>query len=306
MKAPARFVGLDFGGTNVKGGAITEQGAVLGERSIPIHLEGGSADVLDRSAELARELGAAGVLGVGIAGLLDRARGLLVESPNLPQMNGVDIVGGLSERLGIPRERVILENDAKCAALGEQWLGAGRGKQDFIAVTLGTGIGGGLVLGGKLFVGPAGNAGEIGHVVVEPAGPRCGCGSLGCLETLASATAARRRAEERALPVGDPGNLELLTERGRAEPGPERDLLQEIGRDLGHGLAYAVVLLDLPCFLFAGGFSAALDVMEPGIRAGLNERRFGRRPVELVRATLGPGAGWRGAAHLAITADQDR
>jgi glucokinase len=300
VKAPTRFVGLDFGGTNVKGGAITEQGDVLAERSIPIHLEGGSADVLDRSAKLARDLGVADSLGVGIAGLLDRSRGVLVESPNLTQMNGVDVVGGLAGRLGLARENVSLENDAKCAALGEQWLGAGRGKQDFIVVTLGTGIGGGLVLGGKLFRGPAGNAGEIGHVVVDPSGPRCGCGALGCLETLASATAARRRAEERELPRGSPGNLELLTERAREKPGPERDLLLEIGRDLGHGLAYAVVLLDLPCFLFAGGFSAALDVMEPGIRRGLDERRFGRRPVELVRATLGAGAGWRGAARLAI------
>ncbi len=302
MSGPARYVGLDFGGTNVKGGAITREGKELAERSIPIRLEDGRESVLDRAAELARDVGVEDALGVGIAGLLDREHGVLVESPNLTGMNGVDLVGGLAARLGLDRAAVILENDANVAALGEQWLGAGRGKRDLLVLTLGTGIGGGLILGGKLYAGPAGNAGEIGHVVVEPKGPRCGCGSFGCLETLASATAARRRALERGLPSSDPGNLELMTARARAAPGPERELLHEIGRDLGHGLGYAVVLMDLPCFVFAGGFAAALDVMEPAIRAGLDERRFGRRPVELLQASLGSGAGWRGAARIAIEA----
>jgi glucokinase len=299
----ARIVGLDFGGTSIKGGAADPSGSVIEERSIPIALEGGAEDVLDRAANLARELFAdttPTALGVGIAGLIDRARGVLLESPNLVALNGVNLIAGLAQRLGLEPASVRLENDANVAALGEQWLGAGRGEEHLMVVTLGTGIGGGLVQDGHLTVGPNGNAGEIGHVVVDPSGPQCGCGSLGCLETLASATAARRRAEELGLPAEDPGNLELLSERARAAVGPERDLLHAVGRDLGLGLAYPVVLLDLECFVFAGGFAAAFDVLEPGIREGLAQRSFGRRELRLRHAELGSSAGWIGAARLVL------
>jgi len=296
-----RIVGLDFGGTSIKGGAARTDGAVLEESSIPIALEGGPEDVLDRAAELARRLGAgdsALALGVGVAGLIDRKAGVLVESPNLAALNGAALVSGLASRLCLSEANVRLENDANVAALGEQWLGAGRGEDNLMIITLGTGVGGGLVQDGQLTVGPTGNAGEIGHIVVDPAGPLCGCGSHGCLETLASATAARRRALALGLPADDPGNLELLSERARTAAGPERDLLLAVGRDLGRGLSYPVVLLDLPCFVFAGGFAAAFDVLEPGIREGLAERTFGQRELRLRHAELGSSAGWIGAARL--------
>jgi len=295
-----RFVGLDFGGTAVKAGAVDAEGSVQDERSMPTELERGAADVLDRAARLARELGVEGALGVGIAGLVQRATGTLIESPNLSELNGVRLSAELGRRLGLRAEHVYLENDANVAALGEQWLGAGRGHDDVLVVTLGTGVGGGLILGGELFIGGSGFAGEIGHVVVDPSGIRCGCGSIGCLETLASATAAARRARERGLPADRPGDVEHLCDRARETGGPERELLLEIGRDLGRGLAYAVVLVDLSCFVFAGGFARALDLLEPGIRAGIEERTFGARKIVLQRAELGTSAGWLGAARLAL------
>jgi glucokinase len=194
---------------------------------------------------------------------------------------------------------VRVENDANVAAQGELWLGAARGERHALVVTLGTGIGGGVVLDGRLFVGE-GLAGEIGHVTVDACGPQCGCGARGCLETLASASAASRRARERGLPAAAPGDLELLATRARAAAGPERELLLEVGLDLGRGLASAVSLLDLRTFVLGGGFSAALDLLEPGIRRGLAERAYGERvaSVRLVRALLGPSAGWIGAACL--------
>ena len=167
-------------------------------------------------------------------------------------------------------------------------------------VTLGTGVGGGIVLGGELFVGPTGNAGEIGHVVVEPDGLVCGCSKRGCLETVGSATAARRRALELGLPPEAPGDLIQLAAAARAADGPERKLLHAVGRDLGHGLAYPAVLLDLSLFVFGGGFSAALDVLQDGIVQGLDERLFGERNIVLRQATLGGSAGWIGAAKLAL------
>jgi glucokinase len=168
-----------------------------------------------------------------------------------------------------------------------------------LLVTLGTGVGGGLVLGGKLFSGPGGMAGEIGHVVVDPNGTVCGCGARGCLETLASATAARRRAIERRL--GD--DLESLAAKARRSAGPERELFLDVGRDLGRGLAVALTLLDVRLFVVGGGFGAALDLLEPGVRAGIAERSYGRRADDLriVAAALGPDAGWIGAARLALS-----
>lgn len=296
----SRAVGIDLGGTAIKAGAVDENGAVLARRSIPTGLDDGASAVLDRIAALARELGAEGGLGIGSPGLIDHARGAVLECPNLKSLQDTPIRDELERRLGFARSSVTLENDANAAALGEHWVGAGRGESDLVMVTLGTGVGGGLVLGGRLYAGPGGMAGEIGHVVVEPSGLVCGCGRRGCVETLASATAARRRALDAGLPASSPGDLEELAARARAREGPERDLCRAIGRDLGHALATAVSLLDVRCFVIGGGFGAACDVLEPGIRAGIEERAYGRRlaSVRIVPAGLGADAGWIGAARL--------
>jgi predicted NBD/HSP70 family sugar kinase len=160
---------------------------------------------------------------------------------------------------------------------------------------------GGLILDGKLYAGE-GMAGEVGHIVVDPSGIACGCGSRGCVETLASATAAKRRAVQAGLPSTKPGDLRLLAERARAGHTPEKKLLHDVGLDLGRGIAPVISLLDLHVFVFGGGFSAALDTMEDGIRAGAKERSYGARRAELkfVHATLGPSAGWIGAARPTV------
>jgi len=299
-----RLVGLDLGGTALKAGALDGAGRVLEERSVDPHFERGPEGVLDVLADTARALGVEDHLGVGVPGLLDRARGLVLSSPNLPGFTDLDVRGGLARRLGLAPERVRVENDANAAALGEQWLGAGRGVDDLLLLTLGTGIGGGLILGGRLIVGE-GLGGEAGHVVVEPAGPVCGCGARGCIEALASARAASARAKAAGLPREAPGDLVRLTERARAGHAEEAALLDAVGLDLGHMLAGVVSLLDLRCFVFGGGFSAALDTLEAGIRRGIDERCYGERSgtIRLLRASLGPSAGWIGAARRPADAD---
>jgi glucokinase len=298
---PRTQVGIDLGGTAAKAGLITDSGEILAERSIDPGFARGPGAVLDALAQLFRSLGGGERLGIGVPGLIDRERGYVFESPNLAGFVDLDVKLGLARRLDLDPAHVAVENDANAAAVGEQWLGAARGARDALVITLGTGIGGGLILGGELFAG-AGMAGEVGHVVVDPRGPKCGCGQSGCVEMLASATAARRRAIEAGLPAGDAGNLELLTERARAGEPAEADLMRAIGLDLGRGLGPVVNLLDLRLYVFGGGFSAALDVLEPGIRAGIGERSFGRREqsVRLLRAALGPRAGWIGAARVAM------
>jgi len=293
----AARIGVDIGGTTVKLGALNAAGDALGERSVPVADEP-REQVLEGIAAAVRELGGAGLacgVGIGMPGLLDRAAGRVIDSPNLPEFDGCDLRTELSRRLGIAPERVALENDANVAALGEARLGAARGVRNAMVVTLGTGVGGGVILDGELVIGD-GMAGEIGHVNIHPGGEPCGCGSRGCLESYASATAASRRA--RAAGLTD--DLVELTRLARESDGPERALLDAIGRDLGRGLAAAVSLLDVRTFVFGGGFAAALDRLESGVQAGVTECSYTARvtAIRLKRAELGAAAGWIGAAHL--------
>lgn len=292
----APLVGIDLGGTAIKAGAISAAGEPIRRLELPAEVERGAEHVVRRIAELARELGCAGGLGLGVPGLLDRRLGLVTASPNLGPIAGFPLRDALARELGLAPSRVLLENDANAAALGEHWIGGARGESDLLFVTLGTGVGGGLVLGGRLYAGTGGLAGEIGHVIVEPEGLPCGCGRRGCVETLASATAARRRARERGLLA----ELAELSAAARSGDGAARSLFRAVGRDLGHALALCVTLLDLRCFVVGGGFGAAIDQLEEGILEGILERSFGREREDLriLRATLGPDAGWIGAAAL--------
>ena len=297
------MAGVDVGGSAVKLGVMAADGSHREERSFAVEVGRSAETIFAHAAETLAELAGSPLpgVGVGLPGLLDREAGCVRQSPNLPWLVDAPVRELLGEGLGLPPAQVILENDANVAALGEQWLGAARGARHLLLLTLGTGIGGGLILDGRLFVGE-GLAGEIGHVTVDPEGRPCGCGSRGCLETLASASAARRRAIERGLPREAPGDLELLAKLGRAHAGPERELLEHVGYDLGRGLADVGDLLDVRMFVVGGGFSAALDVLEPGIRRALGEWSYGERiaGVRLVRATLGGSAGWIGAARLLL------
>ncbi len=295
--SPGRLVGIDLGGTAIKAGAVGPEGEILERLELEAMVSEGAEAVCERLAECARRLGVSGSLGIGVPGLVDRERGLVTHSPNLAPMAGYPLREELARRLELDPAHVKLENDANVAALGEHWLGGARGERHVLVATLGTGVGGGLILDGQLFVGEAGLAAEVGHTTVDPRGPICGCGNRGCLEALASATAASRRAVERGLSA----DLKQVAAEARAAEGPARELLLEVGRDLGRGLAQALTLLDLRCFLIGGGFGAAFDVLQPGILEGLLERSYGRTADQLrVRAaTLGADAGWIGAARLA-------
>lgn len=291
-----RNVGIDIGGSAIKAGAVESNGRILEELRHPPELERGPEHVVKRIAELARALGATDRIGIGLPGLIDRTRGLATQCPNLAPLEGFPLRTALAHELDIDEAGVQIENDANAAALGEHWLGGAREERDVAVITLGTGVGGGLILGGELYVGPGGLAGELGHLCIDPLGPPCGCGGRGCVETLASATAAVRRARE----AGLENDLAQLADLARASDGPERALLRDIGRDLGRGLALAMVLLDLRAYLIGGGFGAALDVLREGILDGLIERSWGRSrdSLRILPATLGPRAGWIGAARL--------
>jgi glucokinase len=293
-------IGIDVGGTAVKLGAVHANGEVIGETEFTLAQPTKLEQVLDEATRMARGFSSAiGSVGVGLPGLLDREAGIVEASPNLPWLEKRPVRDMLAERFGLEPAKVRLENDANVAALGELWLGAARGNAHVLVATLGTGIGGGLILNEQLYIGE-GLAGEVGHLVLDPQGPRCGCGGQGCLEQYASASAAIRRAKSRQLPAEDPGNLKLLSQRAAEGPGPERDLLEEVGCDLGHGFAQVLSLLDIRTFVIGGGFGRALDQLITGIRRGLHEWAYGERVEQLriIPAELGPKAGWIGAARL--------
>lgn len=298
-----RLVGLDIGGTSIKGGAISAHGQTLARGGRPFDRTVPATEIFKRCADLARELEFEATLGVGCAGLFDRATGVADASANMPNLVGESLTHGISAQLGIAPERIHLENDANAAAVGEQWLGGGQGERDLLFVTLGTGIGGGIVLDGQLFIGPGGKAGEFGHVSIRPAEAkrpddgdlRCKCGAIGCIERLASATAAMARA--RNLGLGD--DLPRIAADAVAREGPARDLMHSIGRDLGEAMSQAVMLLDVPLFVVGGGFGGALEALRPGIEEVLARRAYGRPPARVVAARLGSDAGWIGAARLA-------
>ncbi len=193
-------IGVDLGGTNLRIAAVDESGKLLAKTELETGVSRGREHVIDElcratEAMQAKYKGVAELcgIGVGVPGLIDSESGRLLESPNLPGWSNYDVKGDIERRLGTA---VILENDANAAALGEQWLGAGRDVESMCMYTLGTGVGGGLVLNGKIWRGWNGMAGELGHCNVEPEGHPCNCGSHGCLEQYASATAVVRMARE--------------------------------------------------------------------------------------------------------------
>lgn len=303
MGSAADALGFDVGGSAIKAGRVGADGEVRAQARRELSSPPTVEALLAAFQSLRDELGATERVGMGVPGLVDPDLGGVRHSPNLTWLNDRPLRALTAERLGLPLAQVTLENDANAAALGEAWLGGGRGRANQVLLTLGTGIGGGVILNGELWRG-AGLAGEIGHLVVDPDGPQCGCGSYGCVETLASATAARQRALSAGLPAEDPGNLERLNALASASAGPERDLLADVGRDLGRALGMVLNLLDVRAFVFGGGFSAALSNLAPGIREGIAERSYGDRlaSVELLPAELGPQAGWIGAAKVALVA----
>jgi glucokinase len=240
------------------------------------------------------------------------ASGTIVQAPNLPMLDGVNLVEALEERLAI---NVILENDATSAAIGEHWLGASKDVRNSICITLGTGVGGGIILNGEPLRGPDGSAGEVGHICVEPEGIPCGCGSIGCLEQYSSATAIVRHAKE--LYTEQP---EMERSRGhgysavdlyRAACGSDIvavEVFDRMGFYLGIALSGLINLLNPEAIVLAGGLADAWDMFIGSTRGQIEKRAF-REPAgraKLVRAKLGDDAGILGVASVALAAPDKR
>jgi len=242
-----------------------------------------------------------------VPGAVDSEKAVVLQAPNLPSLVNFELKAELEQRLGWP---VFLENDANAAAVGEMWMGAARCCRDVISVTLGTGVGGGVILDGKLWRGSHGSAGEIGHTTVDPfSGLKCKCGNTGCLELFASATAIVRMTRENlAMFPESPLKSEELTAAKVYEAGRNGDELalavfRRFGMYLGIGLANLINLIDPQIIVISGGAVNGWDLFAPEMYRQVEERAFRTtaQQVKIARAECGDNAGLLGAARLART-----
>ena len=333
-------IGVDLGGTNLRIAAVDQAGNLLEKATLGTKVARGRDFVIDQMTEsiqrlgkkIGRDFSLAGI-GIGVPGIIDMETGMLRESPNLPGWSDYPVHSEIERRLKTP---VILENDANAAALGEKWLGAARDVDDMCILTLGTGVGGGIVLGGRIFHGMTGMAGEFGHITVDPDGHPCNCGNRGCAEQYASASAVMRMARE-AIAGGKASQLARAAESdpefsarivfNLALQGdkPCLEIFRRVGEALGILLADIVNGLNLPMYVVGGGVSSAWEAFAPtmfevlpqrsmvyaatapaqrsesgaGAAAAVQARAAGRKTV-ITRALLGSDAGLYGAARLPL------
>ncbi|MEP7055840.1 MAG: ROK family glucokinase [Actinomycetota bacterium] len=307
-------IGVDVGGTKVAAGVVADDGTVVAEvrRPTPSASPEQTADVIVELVEELRKEHDVTAIGVGAAGFIDSARSTVMFSPNLAWRDE-PLRERISDRIGLP---VVIENDANAAGWAEAKFGAGRGEAHLVLVTLGTGIGGAIVLEGKLYRGRWGIAGEPGHMTMVQDGILCGCGNRGCWERYCSGTALTRAARERvtASPVAGHDLLEfaggdvkgltgpVVTEAAKAGEQLAVELLADVSRWLGLGLANISAVLDPGTYIIGGGLAAAGELLLAPARTSYAGALTGRghRPLAEIRlAQLGNEAGVVGAADLA-------
>jgi glucokinase len=303
-------IGVDLGGTNLRAAAISQEGVILEHIEGRTPIQAGPtavvADIVASIEELERRLaggkpgGKLAGVGVGVPGFIDLKKGVITGWGNAPAFNGFPIRDEIERVLGA---HVILENDANAAALGEKWMGAGREVDDLALLTLGTGIGGGIIIGGRILHGYMGMAGELGHLTISPNGNPCGCGNNGCLEKHASATAIA--AMGRLVNLG--AGLTSLEVYQLAVEGSERAraVFRTMGEALGIALAGLVNIFNFPLYLLSGGPLPAWEFFAPAMLKEVERRSFTYRaaPTRIEPAKLGNEAGLYGAAYLPFQAD---
>jgi glucokinase len=294
-------IGLDLGGTNLRAAVISIAGKVLEKISVSTNPTLGRESMLGEMVTAIDGLrsrwgtkGLAGI-GLGVPGFILLKEGVIRNSNNLACLEDFPFRDEMERRLGT---RFILENDANAAALGEKWMGAGREVDDLVLFTLGTGIGGGIITGGKVLHGFLGMAGELGHLTVVPNGIPCGCGNQGCVEKHASATAVTSMA--RTLGLGENLSSKEVYELGMK--GNERALtiFRCMGEALGIALATVVNTFNFPLYLLSGGVLGAWDLFAPVMLEEARRRSFTLRTTNtrVEKAILGDEAGLYGAAYL--------
>ena len=313
MTTPRKnFIGINLSGTHIRAALVDEDGRVIERRSAEISSENVVPQLATIVDDLRPALGTVVSIGVALPGLVNRQTDRVVDSRNLPVTMVEDLHGGLTRATGL---RVELENDANAAAYGEFKAGAGRGSTNLFYITIGNGIGGAIILDGKLWTGASGFAGEVGHITIDTEGIPCVCGNTGCLETVASAPSIVRRARER-LNRDSTSSLSRLsfnknfTAEDVAHEAREGDdfaamMIERTGKYIGTGVASVINLLNIERIVLGGGVMDAGPVILNPIIQEVKRRAFQPcfEATQIVIATLGLDAAPIGVALLARDAE---
>jgi len=305
----------DLGGTHLRAATVDRNGRIhhrlkhpTPQAELPLEIV---RALVDAARACEREYTPRGekisAVSVAVPGTVDFEEGVVIKAPNVPCLDGFRLGAALESELEWP---AIVENDANAAAIGEMWQGAGRGYRNIVCVTLGTGVGGGIILDGKLWRGVDGSAGEIGHIGVDPfAGVPCKCGSRGCLEVYASATAIVRMTREAqpgypnsVLHMSDDLTSEKIYRAGLAGDELALEVLRRMGMYLGIGLASLVNLLNPEIIVIGGGVASGWELFEKHMNQQVRERAFAlpAKRLKITRAECGDDAGLLGAARLGL------
>lgn len=318
-------IGVDLGGTNLRIAAVDAQGKLLEKIITSTQVAGGRDQVIRAMCDAIRQLTAKfpGRLlgtGIGVPGIIDMETGTVVRSPNLPDWGDYPVRKEIEQQLRTP---VILENDANAAAFGEKWMGAARDVESMCMFTLGTGVGGGLVLDGRIWRGMNGMAAELGHIMIDPRAdaPPCGCGSRGCLEQFASATAIKRMAVEavatgeapelgRAMKEDPEFSARVVFQMASQGDAPARKIFERVGEALGIVVAGIINIFNLPMIVIGGGVASGWEAFAPAMFGEVKKRSYiylatepdpnlpAKKATLITRALLGSDAGLYGAARL--------
>lgn len=295
----------DIGGTNIRAAIVGDDGTTIAEKSS--HFELGDRSLTEDKlisrltplfSAIIAETPSVSAVGIGFPGFFTGDSGILIASPNLPNLTHVNLSGRLSAELKLP---VLVQNDALCAAIGEQRFGAGKEHANLFHITLGTGIGGGLILNGEPYSGEGGMAMEVGHLCVERSNSAtsCGCGNIGCLETVASASAVAKRYRET---TGTRASAEEIYGYASNGDSDAKRVIEEAGSYLGIAIAEAIKLLDIRTVTISGGLTGAWELLYPPLAETLNDNLIPpqRGKVEVLKSTLEDNAGILGAATLVL------
>ena len=312
-------IGVDMGGTKILAAVVNAEGRILADAKIPTKADKGADVVIDRIAEcMQKAIDKSRVdpmsiqaVGIGAPGPLDPGTGVVIFAPNL-RWKDVPLKAELETRTGIP---TFVDNDVNVGTLGEHTFGVGQNVQNLVGIFVGTGIGGGIIMGGELFHGASKTAGEIGHIIVKAGGPRCGCGTRGCLEALASRTAMTKQFQKAILKRGKKSILSELTDGDlgairsgvlakaiRLNDKLTLKVLKKATKYLGVGIGSIVNFLNPEMIVLGGGVVEALDdTFLDNIRNAVEKYALPNtlNGVQIVRAKLGDDAGILGAAALA-------
>ncbi len=309
---PGSVIGIDIGGTNIKLGTVTPAGKIIIRKQLETRIELGPEPTIERLAQtiraLTKQTKISGV-GIGVAGLIDHTLGIVRIPPNLPGWDGVRLKDIVERKTGLP---VYVGNDVNACVLGELYFGAGRGREDVFCLTLGTGVGGGIISGGRLILGANDAAGEIGHTIIEPNGPRCKCGNYGCLERLvgaeyivanAIAELKTRKSSILDLALGDINKITPKIISRAAQQGDEVALkiIETIGYYVGLGIVNVVHLLDPAVVVIGGGIARAGKILLDSIKktAACRIMMYRDRKLKICLSKLGSDAGILGASCFA-------